>query len=102
MEFHSEFGLKSSSAKTTFHWFPSCSLLQVQRELEQARYELTQLQEELVSHGLTDQLLLLFPPAAAGDSCRQQQLLPSLPSTDLRNMSSSNTVDLVCSTDSAR
>ncbi len=75
-------------------------MVQVQRELEQARYELTQLQEELVSHGLTDQLLLLFPPAAA-DSCRQQKLLPSL-STDLRNMSSSNTVDLVCSTDSAR
>jgi hypothetical protein len=76
-------------------------MVQVQRELEQARYELTQLQEELVSHGLTDQLLLLFPPAAAADSCRQQQLLPSL-STELRNMSSSNTVDLVCSTDSAR
>jgi len=71
--------------------------LQVQRELEYARYELTQLQEELVSHGLTDQLLLLFPPATAA-SCHQQLSL----STDLRNMSSSNTVDLVCSTDSAR
>ena len=68
--------------------------MQVQRELEQARHELTQLQEELVSHGLTDQLLLLLP---ANSSCQQQQL-----SSSNHNISSSNTLDLVCSTDSAR
>jgi hypothetical protein len=44
-------------------------LLQVQQELDQARYELTQLKEELVAHGLTDQLLLLLS-AAAVNSCQ--------------------------------
>jgi hypothetical protein len=72
----------------------------VQRELDQARHELTQLQEELVSHGLADQLLLLLPATAvaADGSCCQ---LPPL-SADLRNISSCNTLDLGCSTDSAR